>query len=241
MRFLVAALAALSLTACFGNAGDPLSDFGDRGERTDDARVQREIAAPDLLTARSIFDGVDVAPVAPPDDDGEGDVGGINADPLVAEVAATIDYASAQAFAAADAGQYRDRASAELAAIELANAAALVQQRANEFHALSSTSGEAGGCPEQTPPAEGELPAPDGLDAAVVLSALAAELGGEIADTLDPPSEMVCGSGCGATCEEVPGTVDEEVLALAIEGVLDAAQDCADLGVELGSGGVNAL
>lgn len=238
MRFLVAALAALSLTACFGNAGDLLSESGARGERADEARVQRDLAAPNLMNARAIFEGVDAAP--PAVDDG-GDVGGVNVDPLVAEVAATIDYASAQAYAAADAGQFRDRASAELAAIELANAAALVQQRANELHAVSSTAGEAGGCPEQTPPADGELPAPDGLDEAVVLSALAAELGGEIADTLDPPSELVCGSGCDATCEEVPGTIDEDILALAIEGVLDAAQDCADLGVELSSGDVNAL
>lgn len=229
MRFLAAALVALSLTACLGNPGEPLGSFGD--ERVNEARVERAVAAPQLslLTARTVFEGqpVEGQPVEPD-----------TSDPLIAEVAATIDYASAQAFAAADAGNYRDRDAAALAAIELATAASLVQQRASEFHALSSTAGEGGGCGEE--PVEGgagELPTP--VDDAVTVSALAAELGGEIADTLDPPSEMVCGAGCGATCEEVPGTVDEEILALAIEGVLDAAQDCADLGIELG--GPNVL
>ncbi len=221
MRFLAAALVALSLTACLGNPGEPLGSFGD--ERVNEARVERDVAAPQFsqLTARTVFEGQPV----------EGQPVEDTSDPLIAEVAATIDYASAQAFAAADAGNYRDRDAAALAAIELATAASLVQQRASEFHALSSTAG--GGCGEEPGEVGGELPTP--VDDAVTVSALAAELGGEIADTLDPPSEIVCGAGCGATCEEVPGTVDEAILALAIEGVLDAAQDCADLGIELGA------
>lgn len=230
MRFALAALAALSLTACFSNPSEPLGSFGD-DDGVNEVRVERALPG-SQLNARVVFEQpagepVDGQPDESPPPDG-------NTDPLVAEVAATIDYASAQAFVAADAGNFRDRASAQFAAIELANAAALVAQRAGEFHALSSTAGEGGGCgSEPVEGGEGELPTP--VDEAVTVSALAAELGGEIADTLDPPSELVCGSGCGATCEEVPGTVDEEILALAIEGVLDAAHDCADLGIELGA------
>jgi hypothetical protein len=230
MRFLAAALAALSLTACLGR-GEPL---GSTGDRVNEARAPNDsVRALDAVNANRLGN---IANLGAPVDEAPPDEPTAPTDPLIAEVAATIDYASLQAFAAADAGTFRDRASAQLAAIELANAAALVQQRANEFHALSSTAGEAGDpCDSEGGVVEGELPSP--VDDAVTVSALAAELGAEVADTLDPPSEMVCSGVCGDPCQEVPGTVDEEVLALAVEGVLDAAQDCADLGLELGGEG----
>lgn len=245
MRIFATATVALSftaLTACLGNPGEPLGALGDRDERVNEARVPGvSIAAPELLTARAISrtapGNVEQPPVdepAAPDEFTQ---------QAIADVAASIDYASLQAFAVADAGVARDRNAAELAAIELANAAVLVQQRANEMRALSSTAGEggadAGGCPggaEPTEPTGGELPAP--VEDAVTLAVLAAEVGAEIAEQLDPPSETVCGSGCGATCTEVPGQIDEGALEGAIDEAETVGNDAAELGSELDNLGV---
>lgn len=230
MRFLFAATAALSLSACFGAPGEPLSSTRGTGRDGPVAAGKAQLFVPRLDQAQL---RESAQPSAQPGEEPSLQQAAID------ELALTIDYASLQAIAVADAGFARDSATAELAAIELANAAALVSQRAQEMQALSSTAGGedcgCGGCATE-PVVEGEVPAEvPGVNDAAVFSALAAEFGGEIADGLNPPSEMVCGSGCGATCEEVPGTVDEGALALAIEGALDAAEGCAAAGEVLGA------
>lgn len=222
MRFLFAAATALSLSACFGAPGEPLSTTRGAGpaaeaDQADEARLQ--LLAPGLNN--EVLLGAQQQPGEEPSFH----------DAALEELALTVDYASVQALAAADAGFAHNRASAELAAIELANAAALVGQRAQEMQALSSSTEECG-CGGCTSEPGTEVP---GVEEAAVFSALAAEFGGEIADGLNPPSEVVCGSGCGAACEEVPGTVDDVALALAIEGALDAAEGCAAAGETIGA------
>lgn len=127
-------------------------------------------------------------------------------DRAISALATSVRVASEQAYAAADAGRLHDRLAAENAAVALGDAAALVVQRAQEA---------------------GDSAA---VNDAVRLSTLAAEIGGAIADDLDPPATQVC--GCEG-CQEVPGTVDEAVLSADVNAAIDAGVGCADASASL--------
>lgn len=196
--------------ACARSVGEPLRGNNDFSRST----------ARDLPVNEQIIDenqGTDVVTEEPVADD-----------PLKAELVATISFASEQAYLTADAGLAHDRVAAESFAVALADAAALVQQRAVEIQSAAGTTEECGcgGCSE-VPVATPEV------DDAVLFSALAAEAAADVASELDPPSETVCSGGCGGGCSEQPGTVDEVALGAAIDAATDAGEGCAAAGAAL--------
>lgn len=204
---LLAVTGLLVVSACARTSGEPLRSQGFQRETARDrAIVGGPVVAED--------EGSDVVTDEPA------------SDPLRDELVATISFASEQAYLTADAGIARDRVAAENFAVALADAAALVQQRAVEIQSNAGTTEECGcgGC-QQVPVATPEV------DDAVLFSALAAQAAADVASELDPPSQTVCVSGCeGTTCSEQPGAVDEVALGAAIDAATDAGEGCAAAG-----------
>jgi hypothetical protein len=230
MRLVLSAAAALSLTACFGAPGEPLNT-------TERDRAGVEAPASPFINASVRFQNPRVAAhavVAQPDPTGGETVTPSPSQAIIDEMASTIEFASVQAYAAADAGILRDKVTATQVAIDLANAAALVQQLAQEMQALSVGGGSGdcgcGGCGDT---GGGEVISNPDVDNAVLVAALAAQAAGEIASELDPPSTQVCSGGCHPSCETVPGVVDEAALDQAILDAQNAGAGCANASTNL--------
>lgn len=210
MRVVVSLFAVSGLLlsgACARTSGEPLRSQSFSRETARDLPVSDRVVD-------ELDEGTDVVAEEPVADD-----------PLMAELVATISFASDQAYLTADAGLAHDRVSAENFAVALADAAALVQQRAVEIQSAAGTVEECGcgGCSE-VPVATPEV------DDAVLFSALAAQAAADVATELNPPTETVCSGGCGGGCSEQPGTVDEVALGNAIDAATDAGEGCAAAG-----------
>ena len=202
MKIVLAATAVLSLSACFGAPAEPLSSTLHKGNVTQPAAKGSQLP---LLSQHVTLKGD--ATTTQPDFQHQ----------AVAELAATVSFASVQAYALADAGRSHDVLAVENAAIALADAAATVQQRASEM--------QTDGCEA--------VVTPEDVNNAVTVSALAAEVGGQIGDDLNPPADQSCTQvcnceGCADQCTQVPGNVDETVLSQDINDASDVAAGCAD-------------
>jgi hypothetical protein len=145
---------------------------------------------------------------------------------VLEEIALTIGFAADVSYNAAEAGLQRDSASAAQAAADALVAAETIQQRAFEAMNLSQEGGEgcAGGEVGGVEPTEDPV-----LDDAIVTAFNAAGATTEIVNELNPEDTTVCGEGCHATCETVPGEVDQVALDAAIENAVAAGDDCAAL------------
>ena len=132
----------------------------------------------------------------------------------LADVVNKTQFASQQAHLSAQAGLSHDVVAAHSAALALADAAAVLQQRALDVEIGNGVTQE-------------------DVDNAVTVAALAASSAAEIDSDLNPPTESVCSQQCGCegcsdVCTDEPGTVDESVLSQDVQDANDAAAGCAD-------------
>lgn len=145
---------------------------------------------------------------------------------MIEEIALAMGEAATVSFDAADAGLVRDMAAATAAATHAAEVAAMVEQRAGEVVAvLEETSGN--GCgPGSTTTSSGSGVTDDDINGAVAAAMCAADAAQQVSASLvpgEPTTECVCG-----VCNEVPGQIDEEALASAIDSVTAAGEACGD-------------
>ncbi|MCC7070120.1 MAG: hypothetical protein IT383_02290 [Deltaproteobacteria bacterium] len=189
MRILVAPLAALALTACFGAPGEPLDSQGTPAATGPSAAEQVRRA-------------------------------------MIEDIALAMGEASNVAFDAADAGMGRDQVAATAAAEHALEVAELVRQRAGEVVKVleEDSSNDCG--PGSSAPSSGSGVTDDDINDAVAAAMCAADAAQDVSAMLvpgEPTTECVCG-----VCTEVPGEVDQEALASAIESVTAAGEACGD-------------
>lgn len=193
MRILIAPVAALALTACFGAPGEPLSG--------------QDAPAPDAPAGQSAAEQVRRA--------------------MIEEIALAMGEASAVAFDAADAGLIRDRAAAAAAAEHALEVSEMVRQRAGEVVKVLEEDGS-NDCGPGSSSSAGTTDGvtDDDVNDAVAAAMCAADAAQAVTASLvpgEPTTECVCG-----VCTEVPGAIDEEALASAIESVTAAGEACGD-------------
>ncbi|OGQ25412.1 MAG: hypothetical protein A2138_26515 [Deltaproteobacteria bacterium RBG_16_71_12] len=145
---------------------------------------------------------------------------------MIEEIALAMGEAANVSFDAADAGLVRDQAAATEAAAQAAEVAAMVQQRAGEVVAVLEENAN-NGCGTSTPStSSGSGVTDEDINDAVAAALCAANAAQEVSASLvpgEPTTECVCG-----VCTEVPGEIDEEALASAIENVTAAGEACGD-------------
>jgi hypothetical protein len=199
MRYLVAPLAALALTACFGAPGEPL-----RGNEQPAPAAPTPADDADKLTPEQQ----------------------LRLD-MIAEIALAMGQAADVANDAASAGLARNQAGATLAASQAAQVADTVRQRAGEVvSALADTSSSSGCGSTNSAPSDGSGVSDDDISDAVAAAMCAADAAQAVAEALvpsDPTTTCVCGA-----CTETPGEIDEAGLATAIDSVTAAAEACGD-------------
>ncbi|MCC7108187.1 MAG: hypothetical protein IT382_02770 [Deltaproteobacteria bacterium] len=200
MRILaapLAALAALALVACQGAPGEPLQGQGRDRTPAPAAEEREELSA----EARLRLD-------------------------MIAEIALAMGDAIEVSTAAAEAGLARNQVAAEMAAAQMTQVAAQVQQRAAEVVGVMDELDD-GGCGDDAAEASDEAGVSDqDINDAVSAALCAASAAQDVSIALvpaAPTTECVCG-----VCEEVPGGVDEAALTEAIDSVTAAAEACGD-------------
>ncbi|MBI1948860.1 MAG: hypothetical protein HYS27_24450 [Deltaproteobacteria bacterium] len=145
---------------------------------------------------------------------------------MIEEIALAMGEAAEVSFTAADAGLSRDQAAAALAATQASEVAAMVEQRAGEVVAVLEESNSNGCGTDTSAPATGSGVTDDDINDAVAAAMCAANAAQAVSASLvpgEPTTECVCG-----VCTEVPGQIDEEALASAIDNVTAAAEACGD-------------
>ena len=197
---LAAPLAALALVACQGAPGEPLQGQGRDRTPAPSAEEREELSAEAQLRLD-----------------------------MIAEIALAMGDAIEVSTAAAEAGLARNQVAAEMAAAQMTQVAAQVQQRAAEVVGVMDEldDPDTGGCGDEATEATNEAGVSDqDINDAVAAALCAASAAQDVSIALVPAAvttECVCG-----VCEEVPGGIDEAALTEAIDSVTAAAEACGD-------------
>lgn len=198
MRILAAPLAALALAACQGAPGEPLQGQGrDRVPAPAAEQEREELSAEEQLRLD-----------------------------MIAEIALAMGDAIEVSSAAAEAGLARNQVAADMAAAQMAQVAAQVQQRAAEVVGVMDELDDSGCGDDAAEPGDGAGVSDQDINDAVAAALCAASAAQDVSTALvpaEPTTECVCG-----VCEEVPGGIDEAALTEAIDSVTAAAEACGD-------------